>query len=87
MFYYSLTIINIQVGIFRDMSQHYDRGPGPIPKRWLKCPRKAAKLLGDKFLAFKTPLDERYDDQISEPDRFPPSMLFNSMKSYKVSFR
>lgn len=69
------------------MSQHYDRGPGPIPKRWLKCPRKAAKLLGDKFLAFKTPLDERYDDQISEPDRFPPSMLFNSMKSYKVSFK
>lgn len=63
----------------------YNRGTGPIPNRWLNCPRKASKLLVDKFLAFKTPLDERYDDQVPEAYRFPPSMLFTSMKSYKVS--
>ncbi|XP_046676608.1 LOW QUALITY PROTEIN: mRNA-capping enzyme [Homalodisca vitripennis] len=66
------------------MSQYHDRSPGPIPRRWLKCPRKSSKLLGDKFLAFKTPLDSRYDDQVPEADRFPPSMLFLSMKSYKI---
>ncbi|XP_054281845.1 mRNA-capping enzyme-like [Macrosteles quadrilineatus] len=66
------------------MSYQNDRNPGPIPKRWLRCPRKAYKLLADKFIAFKTPLDSRYDEQVPEADRFPPSMLFTSMKSYKL---
>ena len=59
-------------------------GPGPPPPRWLKCPRKSDGLIGGKFLAFKTPLDDRYDDQVPPEYRFSPSMLFNSMKSYKV---
>ena len=25
-------------------------GPGPIPARWLKCPRKSDALIGGKFL-------------------------------------
>lgn len=62
-----------------------DRYPGPIPKRWLKCPRKAGDVIAGKFLAFKTPLDSRYDDQVPEEYRFPPQMLFTIMKSYKVS--
>jgi len=60
------------------------KGPGPIPPRWLKCPRKAATLVGNRFLAFKTPLDEKYDSQVEEIYRFRPEMLFNSMKAYKV---
>ncbi|RZF44276.1 hypothetical protein LSTR_LSTR006826 [Laodelphax striatellus] len=58
--------------------------PGPIPKRWLKCPRKAVKLMGDKFLAFKTPLSDKFDCKVPEECRFPPRMLISSMNSYKV---
>lgn len=60
------------------------QGPGPLPPRWLKCPRKSASLVGSRFLAFKTPLDERYDDQIPPEHRFNPDMLFSSMKAHKV---
>lgn len=35
-------------------------------------------------MAFKTPLNDRFDDQVSPEHRFSPSMLFSSMKSYKV---
>ena len=58
-------------------------GPGPVPPGWLKCPRKSAGLVGGKFLAFKTPLSERFDEQVPPEFRFSPSMLFSSMKSYK----
>ncbi|XP_071450546.1 mRNA-capping enzyme [Hetaerina americana] len=66
------------------MSSDSKNGPGPIPPRWLHCPRKASQLIGEKFLPFKTPLSKKYDDQVPEEFRFPPKMLFNSMKSYKV---
>lgn len=52
------------------------------PDRWLKCPRKALGLIADKFLAFKTPLDSKFD--VPLVDKFDPEMLFNNMKSYKV---
>ncbi|XP_014662100.1 PREDICTED: mRNA-capping enzyme-like [Priapulus caudatus] len=60
------------------------RNHGPLPPRWLHCPRKGSSLIGDKFLPFKTPLDSRYDDQVPEEFRFPVSMLFMSLNSYKV---
>lgn len=60
------------------------RGPGLVPPRWLRCPRKSVGLLINKFLVFKTPLDHRFDDQISDEHRFPVDFVFNSMKSYKV---
>ena len=63
----------------------YNRGPGPIPPRWLRCPRKSVELIGKKFLAFKTPLDAKYDDQVPMQYRFPTKMLFDSMRGYKVS--
>ena len=58
--------------------------PGPIPPRWLNCPRKSGNLIGNKFLAFKTPLSSKFDFDVPPANRFPPSMLFSSMKSYKV---
>ena len=61
------------------------RNPGPIPPRWLNCPRKSLALIGGKFLAFKTPLDSKYDDQVPAQNRFPSKMLFDSMRAYKVS--
>lgn len=58
--------------------------PGPIPSRWLRCPRKSEELIAGKFLALKTPLDQRYDSQVPPQFLFYPSMLFSAMKSYKV---
>ncbi|KAL3184479.1 hypothetical protein MRX96_031771 [Rhipicephalus microplus] len=55
---------------------------GP-PPRWLNCPRKGA-LIAEKFLPFKTPLSEVYDAQVPEENRFPPSMLLDSLSSYKL---
>jgi len=59
-------------------------GTGPIPPRWLRCPRKSGELIAGKFLALKTPLDGKFDSQVEPQFRFAPSMLLASMKSYKV---
>lgn len=64
-----------------DMSQ---RDPGPVPDRWLNCPRKASGLLAGKFLAFKTPLGPQFNEKVPEANRFTPAMLFNYMKDIKV---
>ncbi|XP_020708815.2 mRNA-capping enzyme [Athalia rosae] len=58
--------------------------PGPIPARWLHCPRKAVKLIQNKFLAFKTPLSSSYDGQVPESCRFDIKMLFDSLKSQEI---
>ncbi|XP_035210837.1 mRNA-capping enzyme-like isoform X2 [Stegodyphus dumicola] len=57
-----------------------DQGP---PPRWLHCPRKGS-LIADKFIPFKTPLDERYDSQVPEECTFTPSMFIASLSSYKL---
>jgi len=62
----------------------FDKGPGPIPPRWLKCPRKSDALVGNRFLACKTPLDEKFNDQIPIEFRFSPTMLIHSMRQHKV---
>lgn len=61
------------------------RDPGPVPNRWLRCPRKATGTVADKFIAFKTPLGPQFNDKVQEKYRFTPSMLFKFMKSMKVS--
>lgn len=57
---------------------------GPVPPRWLHCPRKAMKLIQNKFLTFKTPLSSDYDSQVPEECRFTVSMLFAYLKSQKL---
>ena len=57
--------------------------PGPLPQRWLHCPRKGFSIIGDKFLAFKTPLDTRYDNSMSDEFYFHPDMVLASVKSQK----
>lgn len=57
-----------------------DLGP---PPRWLNCPRKGT-LIAEKFLPFKTPLSERYDDQVPEECRFYPAMLLDSLSLSKM---
>ncbi|KAJ8966402.1 hypothetical protein NQ317_009634 [Molorchus minor] len=61
------------------------RNPGPVPPRWLHCPRKSDSLIVEKFMAFKTPLSADFDDQVPPECRFPPKMLFNYCKSKKGS--
>ncbi|XP_044742570.1 mRNA-capping enzyme [Chrysoperla carnea] len=57
--------------------------PGPVPPRWLHCPRKSSGLIADKFLAFKTPLSERFDKDVPPECRFPPKMIFQT-KQFKA---
>jgi mRNA-capping enzyme len=62
-----------------------DNGPGPMPKRWIRCPIKSDDFIINKFVAFKTPLSERFDPQVVN-NSFYPYMLFNLIKDYyKVS--
>lgn len=61
------------------------RDPGPVPNRWLHCPRKAADVIIGKFIAFKTPLSRAFDDKVPPECRFPPSMLFDLCRAKKVS--
>lgn len=63
------------------MSRH---GPGPIPNRWLNCPRKSDHIIAERFYAFKTPLDDRYTDQMPVECLFPPDMIFGYMKMIKA---
>ena len=51
-----------------------------LPHKWLKCPRKS-KLIADKIIVHKTILDDRYDSQILENDRFNWKMLSGSVQS------
>ncbi|KAG6444076.1 mRNA-capping enzyme [Manduca sexta] len=60
------------------------KDPGPLPARWLNCPRKAGGMIADKFLAFKTPLGPQFNDKVPDANRFTPSMLFAYMKGLKV---
>ncbi|CAG9858499.1 unnamed protein product [Phyllotreta striolata] len=61
------------------------RDPGPVPARWLRCPRKS-KLIADKFIAFKTPLSSDFDDKVPPEFRFNPKMIFDTAKRDKVKF-
>ncbi|KAI4465297.1 mrna-capping enzyme [Holotrichia oblita] len=57
---------------------------GPVPSRWLHCPRKASDLIVGKFMALKTPLNSNFDSQVPPDCRFPPKMLFDVCKSKKI---
>lgn len=61
------------------------RHPGPIPNRWLYCPRIAESFIADKFLPFKTPLADKFHDQMPTDCRFTPDMVFSFSKMFKVS--
>lgn len=54
---------------------------GP-PPRWLKCPRKG-QICAEKFIPFKVPLKDEYDDMVPEDCRFYPDMLFTVAKSWR----
>lgn len=61
--------------------RRHDNDSGPIPKRWLNCPMKCDEFVLNKFVAFKTPLSEKFDDKVHE-NVFYPSMIFDYVKTY-----
>lgn len=63
------------------------RNPGPLPPRWLHCPRKSENLIVGKFMALKTPLSSDFDDQVPQDCRFDPKMIFSYAKVKKVTRR
>ncbi|XP_004536441.1 mRNA-capping enzyme [Ceratitis capitata] len=67
------------------MSRNSKGGPGPIPNRWLHCPRKSEVIIAERFLAFKTPLSRAFDDQMPQECLFPPEMIFGYCKTTKMS--
>ena len=67
-----------------NMSKRSRSDKGPIPPRWLHCPRKSVKLIHNKFLAFKTPLSSDFDSQVPEECRFSIEMLMNTMRSQRL---
>ncbi|XP_075158681.1 RNA guanylyltransferase and 5'-phosphatase mRNA capping enzyme [Haematobia irritans] len=62
-----------------------NRGPGPIPNRWLHCPRKSEGIIAEKFIAFKTPLSSAFDDQMPLECMFHPEMIFGYCKTLKLT--
>ncbi|XP_043268490.1 mRNA-capping enzyme [Venturia canescens] len=62
----------------------WNTSKGPVPARWLHCPRKASKLIANKFLAFKTPLSSEFDSQVPQECSFNVNMLFSSVKSQRL---
>jgi len=58
--------------------------PGPIPNRWLYCPRKSDAIIAERFIAFKTPLSAAFNDQVPQDCRFTPDMIMGYIGSIKV---
>lgn len=69
-----------------DRRGNNSRGPGPIPKRWLNCPRTSTSFIAEKFLAFKTPLSDRFASQLEPQHYFQPETVFSFVKMHKVSY-
>lgn len=61
------------------------KNPGPVPPRWLHCPRKSDGLIVNKFMVMKTPLSSNFDDQVPPECRFTPKMVFANCKLKKVN--
>uniref|UniRef100_A0A1B0CAF0 mRNA capping enzyme C-terminal domain-containing protein n=1 Tax=Lutzomyia longipalpis TaxID=7200 RepID=A0A1B0CAF0_LUTLO len=57
------------------MNRKASSNPGPVPERWIECPRKSDGFIANKFMAFKTPLDERFDAAIPVEATFTPELI------------
>lgn len=56
-----------------------------VPKGWMDCPSVSLQIICDKFVAFKTPLDYKYDNKVPVSNAFDVEMFFSSMASKNVS--
>lgn len=53
------------------------------PKDWIYCPKKSY-LIGGKFVAFKTPLDHKFEKKLKKVDIFTPDDVFDWITKSKV---
>ncbi|CAF2356122.1 unnamed protein product [Rotaria sp. Silwood2] len=53
--------------------------PTEIPSNWIDCPRKS-NIIAGKFIAFKTPLDDRYKTEIPIHKLWTCNMLIKHIK-------
>ncbi|XP_017109277.2 mRNA-capping enzyme [Drosophila bipectinata] len=68
----------------RDKDRDRGRDSGPLPNRWLYCPRKSDTIIAERFLAFKTPLSANFQDKMPIECTFRPEMLFDYCKTTKL---
>ncbi|XP_063696578.1 mRNA-capping enzyme-like [Culicoides brevitarsis] len=54
-----------------------------IPKEWIDCPKKSY-LIGKKFVAFKTPLDHKFERKLKKIDIFTPDDVFEWLARSKL---
>lgn len=55
-----------------------------LPNHWIECPAMAEMLVGGRFLAFKTPLDSRYDQKIQPNSKyFKPAHVVSRFQRLK----
>lgn len=53
-----------------------------IPEGWMYCPKKS-NLIANRFVAFKTPLDQKFET-IPESFKFTPKIFLEWMKRTEV---
>lgn len=59
---------------------------GKIPAGWINCPNESIEIIANTFMVFKTPLDKKYNNQISTSKRFHIETIFLSISKQKVIF-
>lgn len=55
-----------------------------IPEGWLDMPPTSLTIITDTFVAFKTPLDQKYNNRVPVKKRFNTEMLFSTISNMKV---
>ncbi|MES1902800.1 MAG: hypothetical protein MHPSP_001943 [Paramarteilia canceri] len=55
-----------------------------VPNRWEKCPKRG-QIVADRFIPFKTPLDSKYNNFLSESDRFHVETMIQNPNKHTVS--
>ncbi|RWS31627.1 hypothetical protein B4U80_08533 [Leptotrombidium deliense] len=54
-----------------------------VPPRWLRCPRKG-EIVANKFIPFKTPLDDKYNNEVPNECTWDPKMFFSYCHNLQV---
>lgn len=67
-------------------ANNHHRSSGPLPDRWLYCPRTGRNFIVNIFMATKTPLDFKFDNKIEQHLRFTPTQFFQMAFERNVKF-
>ncbi|CAH1117442.1 unnamed protein product [Phaedon cochleariae] len=59
-------------------------GRNKVPDGWIGCPQNGNYLIAGKFMALKTPLCDRFENNLVPGDTYPPNEIFVRAKRNKV---